>query len=127
MYVNRVKALIVIKEKKPESVYSLAKLTKRDIKNVKDDLDLLQNLDLISLTTISEKRERIEPKLDYDKIDAIFLKKFENELNALHYQKKLFTNPYAYSLILYSIFKNQFVIKYIFKKIYSKFTSASKL
>lgn len=45
---KRLELLSVIKHKKPTSIYQLAQLTKRQYKNVHEDVNLLKNLGLIS-------------------------------------------------------------------------------
>ncbi|MBI4527721.1 MAG: hypothetical protein HY695_28325 [Deltaproteobacteria bacterium] len=65
---KRLELLHVIKEQQPDSVYELAKIVERDIKNVNDDLVLLKDIGLVSMTKSRKGRERLIPKVDYDKI-----------------------------------------------------------
>jgi len=65
---KRLELLHVIKEQEPGSVYELAKILKRDIKNVNDDLELLKNIGLVSITKAREGRGRVIPRVTYDKI-----------------------------------------------------------
>ena len=62
---KRLQLLKTIKDKKPESVYQLAKLVNRDIKNVLQDLSYLQEMDFVE---IRETKDRKVPHLVCDKI-----------------------------------------------------------
>jgi predicted transcriptional regulator len=66
---ERVKILKVIKEKHPASIYELAKLLNRNLKNVADDIHYLAELGLIELEKgKSNGREKIMPIVNYDKL-----------------------------------------------------------
>jgi predicted transcriptional regulator len=66
---ERMKILKVIKEKHPASIYELAKLLNRNLKNVSDDVHYLAELGLIELEKgKSNGREKTTPVVDYDKI-----------------------------------------------------------
>lgn len=65
---KRLELLHVIKEQEPDSVYELSKLVKRDIKNINSDLELLKNMGLVSVSKTRKGRERIIPRVNYDKI-----------------------------------------------------------
>ncbi len=65
---KRLQLLHVIKEQEPDSVYNLSKIVKRDIKNVNDDLQLLKDIGLVSITKTRKGRERVIPRVNYDKI-----------------------------------------------------------
>lgn len=66
---ERVRILKVIKEKHPDSIYKLAKLLGRNLKNVSDDVHYLAELGLIELGKgKSNGREKIIPLVSYDKI-----------------------------------------------------------
>ena len=65
---KRLELLHVIKERQPDSVYELSKIVKRDIKNISDDLDLLENIGLVSMTKARKGRKQITPRVNYDKI-----------------------------------------------------------
>lgn len=65
---KRLQLLHVIKEKEPDSVYNLSKIVKRNIKNVNDDLQLLKDIGLVSITKARKGRERVIPRVNYDKI-----------------------------------------------------------
>ncbi len=62
---KRLELLKMIKDKKPASVYELAKIVDRDIKNVLEDLTYLKELGLVEIT---ETRDKKIPHVDYDKI-----------------------------------------------------------
>ena len=64
---EKARLLHTIKTKKPNSIYSLAKMLKRDFKSVSDDINLLEKFGFIEL--IAEKtgnRERHQPALIVD-------------------------------------------------------------
>ncbi len=66
---EKAKILHVIKEKKPNSIYNLAKILKRDFKAVSTDIKLLERFGFIDM--VSEKtgkRERLKPVLVVDSI-----------------------------------------------------------
>ena len=65
---KRLELLRAIKDQQPDSVYELAKNVKRDIKNVNEDLLLLRDMGLVSMTRSRKGRERLTPKVNYDKI-----------------------------------------------------------
>jgi predicted transcriptional regulator len=65
---ERLKILKVIKKDKPDSVYKLAKLLERDLKNVNNDVHFLADLGLIELSAEKKGRNRIIPRVEYEKI-----------------------------------------------------------
>jgi predicted transcriptional regulator len=66
---ERVKILKVIKGKRPQSIYELAKLLNRNLKNVADDVHYLAEFGLIELEKgKSNGREKTMPLVNYDKI-----------------------------------------------------------
>ena len=66
---ERVKILKVVKERHPESIYELAKMLHRNLKNVSDDVHYLAGLGLIDLEKAkSNGREKTIPLVHYDKI-----------------------------------------------------------
>lgn len=70
---QKARLLHVIKTKKPSSIYELAKLLKRDLKSVNNDIKLLQRFGAIEL--ISEKtgaREKHKPIIVIDAINIKF-------------------------------------------------------
>lgn len=65
---ERVRILKTIKEKHPSSIYELAKILHRNIKNVSDDVHYLADLGLIELEKTKDGREKTTPFVNYDKI-----------------------------------------------------------
>lgn len=65
----RIYLLKIIKQKKPNSIYELAKITNRPLKSINRDIDVLKNIGLIELKKIKECRRRIIPIVQYDKIN----------------------------------------------------------
>ena len=65
---KRMELLHLVKKNSPKSIYELAKIAKRDIKSVKTDIQLLTQLDLISLKELNDARNRVMPIVDFDKI-----------------------------------------------------------
>ncbi|OIO41154.1 hypothetical protein AUJ10_01980 [Candidatus Pacearchaeota archaeon CG1_02_31_27] len=67
---EKAKILHVLKEKKPSSIYELAKILDRDFKSVKTDLDVLKKFDFITFTKQQKgKRASLKPELKIEKID----------------------------------------------------------
>lgn len=67
---EKARLLHTIKSKQPNSIYALAKILKRDMKSVKEDIKLLEKFGFISL--ISEKtgnRERHKPVIVVDSLN----------------------------------------------------------
>lgn len=62
---KRLELLKAIKDKKPASVYKLARIVDRDIKNVLQDLTYLHELGLVEITETKDKKT---PRVAYDKI-----------------------------------------------------------
>ncbi len=65
---ERLRILKTIKRTHPHSIYELAKLLKRDTKNVSDDVSYLAEIGLIELKKTKEGREKVMPIVNYDKI-----------------------------------------------------------
>lgn len=65
---ERLRILKTIKKEHPKSIYELAKLLKRDIKNTFDDVQFLAQIGLIELKKTREGREKTTPKVNYDRI-----------------------------------------------------------
>ena len=65
---KRLALLRTIKERKPKSIYELAKMLNRDIKNINTDVSKLSELGFITLTKSKTERVRVSPTVDYDKI-----------------------------------------------------------
>ena len=66
---KRLEILRMIKKKHPSSVYELAKILKRDAKNVTQDLEYLKDIGLVEIKKTKEKKELTIPEVNYDKID----------------------------------------------------------
>lgn len=65
---KRLEMLHIIKENRPSSIYALAKMLGRNIKNVTTDLEYLKAIGLVEMKRSGEKRERVIPEVNYDKI-----------------------------------------------------------
>lgn len=65
---KRLNVLRTIKRHKPGSIYELAKILNRNIKNVNDDVKLLDNLGLVRLERTKTDRKRVVPTVDYGEI-----------------------------------------------------------
>ncbi len=62
---KRLELLHIIKAKKPSSINELARLAKRDVKNIADDVNYLEQIGLIQK---KEKANKTAPVISYDKI-----------------------------------------------------------
>ena len=62
---RRLQILKTIRDQKPSSVYELAKMVDRDLKNVLQDLSYLQELGIVTITETGVKKV---PHFDYDRI-----------------------------------------------------------
>jgi len=67
---RRLELLHVIKEKNPQSVYELAQILGRDLKNINDDLTTLVNLGLVELHKTTKGRKKVIPSVTVDKIQV---------------------------------------------------------
>jgi predicted transcriptional regulator len=65
---NRLLILKTIRKHKPHSVYELAKILGRDLKNVNQDIKLLADIGLVTLEKTNTDKKRIVPHVDYGKI-----------------------------------------------------------
>jgi predicted transcriptional regulator len=65
---NRLLILKTIRERHPQSVYELAKMLGRDLKNVNQDLKLLAEIGLVTLEKVEADKKRIVPHVEYSKI-----------------------------------------------------------
>ncbi|MDD5191552.1 MAG: HTH domain-containing protein [Candidatus Nanoarchaeia archaeon] len=66
---ERAKMIHMIKTKKPDSIYELAKLLGRDFKAVRQDIRLLEQFGLLELiSSIKNGRERLRPVIELDKL-----------------------------------------------------------
>ena len=67
---ERARILSVLKHKKPDSIYSLAKILNRDFKSVNNDIKLLERFGFIDLIVNHKgKRKRIRPVIIVDSVD----------------------------------------------------------
>jgi predicted transcriptional regulator len=65
---QRLAILRTIKESNPDSVYELAKIIQRDVKNVSADLSILEELGLVELKKTKTPRGKVKPSVPYDSI-----------------------------------------------------------
>lgn len=65
---ERLKVLRAVKKEHPGSVYELAKMLKRDIKNTFNDVQFLAEAGLLELKKTKDGREKTTPLVNYDKI-----------------------------------------------------------
>jgi predicted transcriptional regulator len=65
---KRLELIHTIREQHPQSVYELAQMAKRDLKNVQQDIGLLSRIGLVSLGKRSSAREPVVPIVDYDNL-----------------------------------------------------------
>jgi len=65
---ERLRILKTIKTNNPQSIYELAKLIKRDIKNTFNDVQFLAQVGLIELKKTKDGREKTTPQVNYDQI-----------------------------------------------------------
>ncbi|MGR3303418.1 MAG: HVO_A0114 family putative DNA-binding protein [Candidatus Scalindua sp.] len=65
---ERLRVLKTIKKYQPSSVYELAKILKRDIKNVSNDVNYLESIDLLEVKRTTKGRSKSTPLVKYDKI-----------------------------------------------------------
>jgi len=67
---ERARMLSVIKHKNPDSIYSLAKILKRDFKSVSQDIKLLDKFGFIDLIAEHKgKRKRLKPRIAVDVVN----------------------------------------------------------
>lgn len=65
---ERLKILKTVKKYHPNSIYELAKIVKRDTKNVSDDVHFLSELGLLDIRESKDGRKRATPVVNYNKI-----------------------------------------------------------
>ena len=65
---RRLELLSIVKHRKPQSIYELSKLLKRDLKSVNTDLKVLKDNDFIELQKIDEGRHRSIPRVNFENI-----------------------------------------------------------
>jgi predicted transcriptional regulator len=65
---ERLKIVKAIRKNHPASIYELAKILRRDVKNTFDDVQFLARAGLVELKKTKDIREKTAPMVDYDKI-----------------------------------------------------------
>jgi predicted transcriptional regulator len=65
---KRLLILKTVREQSPSSVYELAKMLGRDLKNVNQALKLLSEVGLVTLEKKQTDKRRVIPHVDYSKI-----------------------------------------------------------
>jgi predicted transcriptional regulator len=65
---ERLKILKTIKKEHPQSIYELAKMIHRDIKNTFDDVQFLAQAGLVELRKTKNGREKTTPHVNYNRI-----------------------------------------------------------
>jgi predicted transcriptional regulator len=65
---ERLRIVKVIKKEHPTSIYELAKILRRDVKNTFDDVQFLAQAGLVELKKTKDVREKTTPEVNYDKI-----------------------------------------------------------
>jgi predicted transcriptional regulator len=65
---ERLRIVKTIKKEHPSSIYELAKILGRDVKNTFDDVQFLAQAGLVELRKIKVGREKTTPMVKYDKI-----------------------------------------------------------
>lgn len=70
---EKAKILYTVKNDKPESIYHLAKMLKRDFKSVRKDLKILEKIGFIKLVKESKgQRKKLKPVLTIDSLNIVF-------------------------------------------------------
>lgn len=64
---RRLELLNIIKTNKPGSINQLASLAGRNIKNISEDMKLLEQVGLLEIVQV---KNRMAPQVDYDEIDV---------------------------------------------------------
>jgi len=65
---ERLRILKTIKKEHPQSIYELAKMIHRDIKNTFDDVQFLAQAGLVELKKTKNGREKTTPLVNYNRI-----------------------------------------------------------
>jgi len=65
---ERLKIVRAIKKEHPASIYELAKILGRDVKNTFDDIQFLAQAGLVDLKRVKDGRGKTTPSVKYDKI-----------------------------------------------------------
>jgi len=69
---EKARIIYTIKTKTPDSIYSLAKILKRDIKSLRQDLKLLERFGFVEFHSIKKgKRKLLKPVLVIDRLEII--------------------------------------------------------
>lgn len=68
---KRLELLHLIKEKHPKSLQELARLAKRNIKNIVVDMETLESLDLVEIERKKKGRGESTPEVHYDAIELL--------------------------------------------------------
>ncbi|HHT9117101.1 MAG TPA: HVO_A0114 family putative DNA-binding protein [Candidatus Hypogeohydataceae bacterium YC38] len=68
---RRLELLHLIKKHRPETLCQLSELADRDLKNVAQDLKILESLGLISVRREKTGRKEVTPSVDYDAIELM--------------------------------------------------------
>jgi len=66
---KRIELLHVIREKHPKSIQELARIARRDIKNIVTDISILAELGLIDIKRKKGGRKESMPVVDYNRIN----------------------------------------------------------
>ena len=66
---RRIQLLGIIKHKKPESIYELAKIVERDRKAVTTDINILENLGFVELKKQDKERTMVKPEVKFEEIE----------------------------------------------------------
>lgn len=67
---SRLALLSAVRSKRPGSIYELAKIVDRDLKNVQDDLRLLETYGLIRMADATRSKRRVRvPQAPFDEIE----------------------------------------------------------
>lgn len=80
---RRLAILRAIRASNPASVYELAKIVKRDVKNVSSDLAILEELGLVELKKTKTMRNKVKPTVPYDAINldiAVLLVRLRSQI-----------------------------------------------
>ncbi|MBI4715326.1 MAG: hypothetical protein HY760_05230 [Nitrospirae bacterium] len=68
---KRLELLHLIKEKHPKSLQELARLSKRDIKSIVTDMEILENVGLVEIERKTKGRGESIPTVEYDAIELL--------------------------------------------------------
>ena len=66
---KRLELISAVRHQKPESIYKLSKILKRDLKSVNTDIEILKQSHLLELKQIQNGRKRTIPIVLFDKIE----------------------------------------------------------